>query len=147
MASFVVSLCSITFYMCCVLLTLTLDVQEKANQYTPTFCYDRLLPHGIVYNLQYSYDETCLYSIGKRDEFFLLSELSTTSQPETKKSKIRPGAVFAENTEERIPVCGQIFSVMPRKKYVLTSSHAQGIVYEVFGDNFIRLISFNHELL
>ena len=126
-----------------------LDVQREGDLYTATVCCDWPTPHGIVYNLQYSYDEQYLYSIGKNDEFLLQSKLfisnspgatpSTSNPPETTSLKIKGGAVSTvqENTDETLPICGQFFCFMPRKNYFLTSSCSQGIVYKVRGGNWL----------
>ena len=119
-----------------------LDIQEGGNEYIATVHCTWHAHQDIVYNLQFSFDEDYVYSIGKNDGFLLQSELAINHVPEatrfisecrkTRSFKIKAGAVSTvQVTNETHCVCGQFFCLMPCDDYILTSSYTQGTVYKV----------------
>ena len=108
--------------------------------------------HGEVLNVQFSSDETSVYSLGQDNNFCQWSTLRSTekiAQFDIHQNASSPtsgwdGGYFPTTAP------GSLFAFESDDKYVLTCSPSEGVLYQARNDSsisFILFIYFNHPLL
>ena len=92
--------------------------------------------HGEVYNIQFSSDETTVYSIGEDGNFCQWSILRSTekiAQYHIHQDAANPAKQWVSDHRGYFPSTssGNLFAFESEDKYVLTCSPNEGIIYQV----------------